>query len=73
MIEVVDNELQDCETSALFKFKLDIGVPDAILNYLSDGWINYMSIMDLISTFDDTIVDHAYIIECLLTRVNNFI
>ena len=69
MIEVVDNELQDCETSALFKFKLNSGVPDVILN----GWINYMSIMDLISTFDDTIVDHAYIIECLLTRVNNFI
>ena len=62
MREVVDHKLPECETSTQLKFKLDSCVIDAMLNECCDGRIYFLSIMELISTFEDTIVDYAYII-----------
>ena len=62
MREVVNHKLLECETSTQLKFKLDSCVIDAMLNECCDGQIYFLSVMDLISTFEDTIVDHDYII-----------
>ena len=71
--KVVDHEFPDFETSSHFKFKLDSGVPDEMLNYLCDSRITLLSGMELIYTFEDTSVDNVSIIDGLLTRVNNFL
>ena len=67
--EAIDHEFLDCEIYAQFKFKLDSGIPNAMLNQLCDYWINFLSVMDLIYNFEATIVDHDYIIE-FLTSIN---
>ena len=72
MRKIVDHEFPDCETSAHFKFKLDSDVSDEMINQICVGKINFLSGMDLISTFEDTSVDHYSIIKGLLTRVYNF-
>ena len=72
-MEVVDHEFPDCETSTQFKFNLDSGVPDVMLNHICDGRINFLSVVDLIYTFEDTSVDNASIIKGFGERVNIFI
>ena len=67
----VDHEFLDCETPDQFNFNLDSDVPDAILNQLCDGWESFLSVMELLYTFEDTSVDHACIIDSLLTTANN--
>ena len=63
MREVVDTQFPYCDTSTQFNFKLGSGVNDEVLNQLCDSQINCMSIMDLICTFQDNIVDRASIIK----------
>ena len=63
MREVVDPQFPYCETSNQFNFKLGSGVTDKVLNQLCGSQINFMSIMDLICTFQDNIVDRASIIK----------
>ena len=47
MIKVVDHELPDFETSAQFKVRLDNGIPDAMLNQICDGQINFFLLWTL--------------------------
>ena len=44
MRKFVDSEFQYSETYSQFKFKLDSGVPVAMLNQFYDVWINSMCV-----------------------------
>ena len=44
-----------------------------MLNQLCSGLVNFMSVVDLISTFEDSSVYHDSIIEGLLEGFNNLI
>ena len=72
MRNVFDHEFLQSGIYDQFNFKLDIFMPSSMLNQFSDGGINFLSVMVLISTFEDTIVYHYSIVKYLLTRVNNF-
>ena len=63
MRDVVYHKLPYCETSSQFKFKLNSSVPDAMLNNPCDVRINFLSVMEFISNFEDTSANHASIIE----------
>ena len=60
MIKVFDHDFTDSETSDQLNFKLESGIPNAMLNNFYDGRI-FMSVMELISTFSDTSINHASI------------
>ena len=51
MREVLDSDILYCDTYGQLKSKLDSGVPNTMLNNSCDVWINFLSVMDLISTF----------------------
>ena len=59
MREFLYHEFPDCDTYDQFKFKLDSSVHYAILNLIYGGQINVLSVIDLISNFEDTSVDNA--------------
>ena len=52
MRKAIDYDFPDSDTSD--KFKLGSVVPDAILNLFFYGPINFLSVMDLIYTSEDT-------------------
>ena len=72
MREVVDHYFPDCETSYQLKFKLESGMPNGMINQLCDGQMNFLSVMELISNFEDTNVYHASIIEFFIDKSEYF-
>ena len=63
--EFFNHELLYCDTYDMFKFKLVIGVTNAIINHLCDVRTNFLSVMDRISTFEDTSAGCDFIINFL--------
>ena len=57
MITVIYHEIPDRET--YYRFKLDSGVPNKILNKLCGGRIIFLYVMYLIYTYEDTNIGGA--------------